>query len=240
MAHPDDAEILCGGTLIRLADLSWDLHVATTASGDCGSATLPPDQIAEIRHDEGTRGAALLGGTFHCLGLKDVHVAFDPSSIQAVIDLFREIAPTLVFTHPRFDYMLDHEQTHLLARAATFSYAIPNASAQPVRDGSQVPWLYYVDPLEGVDPYSGLPVTPSVHVDVAGVMDRKADALAAHASQREWLRAHHGMDEYLDAMKRHARRRGDEVGVPYAEAFVQHRGHAYPQSDLLARLLKAT
>ena len=39
MAHPDDAEILCAGTLIRLAELGWEIHIATAASGDCGTMT---------------------------------------------------------------------------------------------------------------------------------------------------------------------------------------------------------
>ena len=63
---------------------------------------------------------------------------------------------------------------------------------------------------------------------------KKAEMLARHASQREWLRAHHGTDEYLDAMRRHAAMRGDQAGVAAAEAFVQHLGHPYPQDDLLA------
>jgi hypothetical protein len=60
--------------------------------------------------------------------------------------------------------------------------------------------------------------------------------LACHASQREWLRAHHGMDEYLESVKRHDAARGQLIAKPLAEAFVQHRGHAYPHDDLLADL----
>jgi hypothetical protein len=60
--------------------------------------------------------------------------------------------------------------------------------------------------------------------------------LAAHASQREWLRAHHGMDEYLDAMRRHATMRGKQMNAAYAEAFVKHGGHPYPQNDVLVEL----
>ena len=52
LAHPDDAEILCAGTLIRLAAAGWDIHIATATPGDCGSSTLPADQIAEIRRGE--------------------------------------------------------------------------------------------------------------------------------------------------------------------------------------------
>ncbi len=39
MAHPDDAEILCGGTLVRLADLGWKIHIANATPGDCGTTT---------------------------------------------------------------------------------------------------------------------------------------------------------------------------------------------------------
>ena len=48
--------------------------------------------------------------------------------------------------------------------------------------------------------------------------------------------AHHGMDEYIESMKRQAAFRGREAGAAAAEAFVQHRGHAYPRNDLLAEL----
>jgi LmbE family N-acetylglucosaminyl deacetylase len=179
----------------------------------------------------------MLGATYHCLEERDVNVVFDRASNRKAIDLFRQLAPTLVFTHPRFDYMLDHEQTHLLARSATFSYPIPNASPLPLVEGSQIPWLYYTDPVEGLDPHTGRLVTPTTVIDITPQIERKAELLACHASQRQWLRAHHGMDEYLDAMRRHSSLRGLAIGAAFGEAFVQHRGHAYPHTDLLAELL---
>ncbi len=237
MAHPDDAEIHCGGTLIRLAELGWQIHVATATAGDCGSATLAPEEIARIRRGEAAAAARLIGATYHCLEERDVNVVFDQPTNRKAIDLFRRVAPGLVLTHPRLDYMLDHEQVHLLARSAAFCYAMPNASGLPLKPGSAVPHLYYVDPQDGADPYTGRPVEPTTLVDVSSVIDRKAAMLACHASQREWLRAHHGMDEYIDAMKRHDAARGRLAGVSFAEAFVQHRGHAFPADDLLRELL---
>jgi LmbE family N-acetylglucosaminyl deacetylase len=237
LAHPDDAEILCGGTLIRLRELGWEVHIVTATPGDCGSATLPGEEIAAIRRAEGAAAAQLIGATYHCLEERDVNVIFDKAANRKVIDLFREISPALVFTHPRQDYMLDHEQVHLLARSAAFSFPVPNASALPLVDGAAIPWLYYCDPLEGRDPYSGQLVEPSVYVDVTNVMTRKAEMLARHASQREWLRSHHGIDEYIEAMKRHDAARGQQYGTQYAEAFTQHRGHAFPSSDILQELL---
>ena len=237
LAHPDDAEILCAGTLIRLADAGWEVHIATATPGDCGSSTLPPEEIAAIRREEGATAARQIGATYHCLEERDALVIYDKPTIRKAIDLFREVAPTLVFTHARDDYMLDHEQVHLLARCATFGYPIPNTSSLQMVDGSTIPWLYYCDPVEGNNPYTGKPVLPSTHVDISDVMDRKVDMLASHASQREWLRAHHGMDEYIDAMKRHSSMRGKEIGTTYAEAFVQHPGHPYPQTNLLKEIV---
>jgi LmbE family N-acetylglucosaminyl deacetylase len=236
LAHPDDAEIQCAGTLIRLADAGWEIHIATVANGDCGSATLPKAEIAAIRRREGIAAAARIGGTYHCLDEPDVNLVFDKPTIRKVTDLFRQVAPTLLFTHPRHDYMLDHETVHTLARAAAFSYSIPNASELPLVDGSAIPWLYYCDPIESRDPYSGELIKSSTYVNVTEQIDRKIEMLVCHASQREWLRAHHGMDEYVEAMKRFGAERGQQIGVKYAEAFVQHRGHAFPLTDLLAEL----
>jgi len=58
LAHPDDAEFLCAGTLIRLArEHGWQVHIASMTAGDCGSAELPPERIAAVRREEGARAA---------------------------------------------------------------------------------------------------------------------------------------------------------------------------------------
>jgi LmbE family N-acetylglucosaminyl deacetylase len=177
----------------------------------------------------------MIGATYHCLDERDIFVVFDKPTIQKAVDLFRAVCPSLVFTHAPRDYMIDHEMVSLLARAASFAYGIPNVSTTPRPAAAAVPHLYYCDPIEGLDPY-GNAVVPTTLVDVTPAYDRKAAMLACHASQRDWLRAHHGMDEYLEAMRRHAGSRGRQAGATYAEAFVQHRGHAYPRNDLLAEL----
>ncbi len=105
-----------------------------------------------------------------------------------------------------------------------------------MKPGTTIPYLYYADPVDAKGPL-GEPADATVRIDVSSVIERKAAMLALHASQREWLRAHHGVDEYIDAMKRHSARRAPNAGAAYGEAFVQHRGHAYPPDDLLAELL---
>ncbi len=237
MAHPDDAEFLCAGTLIRLADLGWEIHIATAAPGDCGTMTENRWAISARRTAEAEAAAHLIGATYHCIDERDGFVVYDKPTLQKTYDLFRRITPSLVFAHASRDYMLDHEMASLLARAGSFLYGAPNCSEVPRHPDSAVPYLYYCDPVEGRDPL-GHRVTPTTYVDISDQLEKKSQMLACHESQRAWLVAHHGVDEYLEAMRRHARMRGAEIGVQAAEAFVQHRGHPYPQEDLLAGLFR--
>ncbi len=234
MAHPDDAELLCGGTLALLAQQGWSVHVATATAGDCGSSTLGPDEIAAIRRQEARSAVAILGGEYHCLERHDLQVRCDVETMVAACGLLRAVRPHLLITHSPGDYMLDHEQISLVARAAAFSAPIPNA---PAPRGScrlqAIPHLYYADPMEGKDIF-GDPVPPGLLIDISSTLDTKLAMLACHASQREWLRSHHGVDEYLESARRWSRERGALAGVAFAEGFRQHRGHAYPLDDLLA------
>ena len=177
----------------------------------------------------------MIGATYHCLDERDGFVVYDKPTLRKCYDLFRRVAPRLVFTHSPADYMMDHVVVSELARAASFAYSVPNLAAEPPREGAGVPHLYYCDPLEGIDPL-GQPIEPTTLVDIGNQLELKSKMLACHESQRQWLRVHHGVDEYLDSMRRHAAMRGRQSGVAAAEAFVQHRSHAYPRDDLLAKL----
>lgn len=237
LAHPDDAEFLCAGTLIRLVAVGWQVHILTATAGDLGSMTQDRWQIAARRTAEGAKAAALIGAQYHCLNEQDTLVCYDKPTLQKAFDTFRRIAPSLVFTHAPKDYMIDHEMVSLLTRAASFAYPIPHASTHPRHPQSQIPYLYYCDPIEGRDP-SGQLVEPTTLIDISAQIETKAHMLACHESQRSWLLEHHGMDEYVESMCRHGVLRGKAIGVAAAEAFVQHRGHAYPADDLLSALLR--
>lgn len=235
LAHPDDAEFLCAGTLIRLKQAGWEIHIASLAPGDCGTMTENRWDISSRRTREARKAADLIGATYHCLDERDGFIVYDKPTLQKAYDLFRRVAPSLVFAHAPKDYMMDHEMSSLVARAASFLYGAPNCSAFPIVPGSRVPHLYYCDPVEGIDPL-GRPVEPTTYVDITAQLEQKAEMLACHESQRQWLLDHHGVDEYINAMRRHSQWRGKEVGVAAAEAFVQHRGHPYPRNDLLGEL----
>lgn len=238
--HPDDMEILCAGTLFRLSQMGFEVHVATMTAGDKGSALLPAAEISAIRREEGRRGAEVIdAASYRCLEFLDVEIVFDNPSRRAVAALLRKVNPFLVFTTPPSDYMFDHEITSQLVRDACFNAAMinyPTGSDDPPTWG--IPFLYYTDAIEGKDSF-GLPARVTCLVDIAAEIEKKVAALACHVSQRSWLMEQHGMDNYIESMKEWSRRRGSQIGVSYAEAFCQHRGHPHPQRDLLVELLGA-
>lgn len=232
LAHPDDAEILCGGTLLLLARRGWRVHVATMTAGDCGSAEHTAEEIARIRRAEAARAATLLGATYHCLDVGDLNVFHNADQQAAVVQLLRSVRPELVFSHSPDDYHCDHEATSRLARAACFAAPVPLYRPSSGPAIAAVPHLYYCDPVEGKDAF-GYEVLPTSWVDITDVIDAKTDLLACHESQRNWLLKHHGVDEYLSAMRHWSAARGKQRGVGFAEGYRQHLGHGFPQTDLL-------
>lgn len=238
LAHPDDAEILCAGTLLRLVDAGWEAHVATFTPGDCGSMELPPEAIARVRRGEALAAARLAGARYHCLEERDLLLFYAPEPLRKTVALLRAVRPDIVLAHSPADYMPDHEVASLLVRAACFDAAVPNLfpdCGAPAM--AHIPHLYYCDPIEGKDPL-GRPVEPSLLVEISSHLERKAAMLALHASQRDWLARQHGMDQYIESMKAWARHRGTALGVSAAEGFRQHLGHGFPQDDRLSASLR--
>jgi len=232
-AHPDDIEFQCAGTLLRLVERGAEVHVATMTPGDCGSAEMSADEIAEVRRAEASRAASLLGAEYRCLEFRDLSICFDNPSRKRVAECLRRVRPDIVLTAPPVDYMPDHEVTSLLVRDACFNATGADDPADPL---DAIPHLYYVDAIEGMDWY-GDPQPAGFIVDVSEVFERKLQMLACHESQRGWLLKQHGMDEYLESCRRWGGERGAEIGVAYGEAFRQHCGHPYPGDDRLGQLL---
>lgn len=237
MAHPDDAEILSGGTLALLSQRGWKVTIATMTPGQAGSETLGPEEISVIRRNEAMEAAKLLGGDYHCLECEDVFIAYDKPTLVKVVQLFRTVKPDMVLTASPSDYMLDHEITSHLAQTACMAATIKNISISGLEPLECVPYLYYADPVQGKDRY-GHRISADILVDITSTMDIKEQMLACHKSQRDWLRKMSNVDEYLIMMKEFSTYNGTLAGCAYAEGYRQHLGFSYPQGNLLKEQLQ--
>lgn len=236
-AHPDDVEFQCAGTLALLARGGCSITIATMTPGDCGSVDRDAEAIASIRRAEAKAAASLIGANSICLEFRDLAIFDDDDSRRRVVEAIRRARPDVVLTAPPVDYLCDHEVTSRLVRDACFAATLPNYKTrqwEPALPLGKIPHLYFVDSLEGLD-RDGSPRPAGFSVDVSEVADVKRRMLACHASQRDWLRQQHGMDEYLDSQSRWGARRGAEIGVVQAEAFQQYLGHAYPSDNMLIK-----
>jgi LmbE family N-acetylglucosaminyl deacetylase len=233
-AHPDDAEILCAGTLSLLSKAGWSVHIATVGNGDKGTTTHSRDEIISIRSAEARKSAELIGATYHGLLIEDIYIFYDRDALNRATSLVRKIRPSLVITHSPSDYMLDHEISSKITQTACFTAGIKNMDV-PEEVFYSIPTLYYCDPIEGKDKYGEI-VQPSNYVDISTEIEIKEKMLASHESQQSWLQSHQD-SEYILAMKRFSAKRGEQINSSYAEGFRQHLGHGYPQGNLLKETL---
>lgn len=237
--HPDDAEILVGGILFHLKSLGWELEILTFATGDCGSAVQSTEEIARIRRAEAQAAADNLGASYACADMHDLEVHANAESLRVVVEQMRRFDPDVVITHSLVDYMLDHEETARRLRTAAFALVVPlfqTRQAPPAKPGGATPAIYYADPLEGLD-FTGQRRYPQFYVDISAQLANKREMLSRHASQRDWLRSHHGVDEYVNNMTAWAAQYGRECGCAFAEGLRQHLGSGYPHAPVLENAL---
>ena len=236
-AHPDDAEFFCTGTLALLEKKGWQIHIATMTPGDCGTVQYSRDEISKIRRAEAAKAAGILNGSYHCLESNDIFIMYDRPALLKAIELVRKVRPAIVLTTSPTDYMVDHEMASKIAQTACFACGVVNIETAGAEPFEPIPYLYYMDPVEGKDNL-GTKIKAGTIVDISDVMDAKEKMLCCHESQRNWLLEHHGIDDYVIAMKRLGQERGREINSQFAEGFRQHLGHAYPQDNILKAELR--
>jgi len=232
VAHPDDAEFQCAGTLALLAGKGWEIVIATMTPGQAGSTELGPKEISIIRRAEAASSATLLNGTYHCLESEDVFVMYDRPTLLKAIELIRNVKPTIVFTASPSDYMIDHEVVSKIAMTACLAAGIPNITIDDTTPYNTIPYLYYCDAMQGKD-ILGQEIKSDIYVDISSTIEIKEKMLCCHKSQRDWLLKISNVDEYVTMMKEYSIKKGREINCDYAEGFRQHRGFSYPSENIL-------
>lgn len=219
VAHADDAEFGCSGTVAKLCAAGWEMVYVMCTDGSKGSSDreITQRQLASIRRKEQQNAGKTLG-------LKDVvFLDYEDSMLQPTLALRKDIAreirrykpDVLITMYPMRNldggWGVGHPD-HMAAGEAALQAVFPTA-----RDHMTFP-----DLLEaGFEPHKVAEVwiighpQPDLYVDVTRHMDTSVAALMQHKSQMN------GRDEAWasEMMRRWRRERGVGKGIQYAEAF---------------------
>jgi len=214
-AHPDDLELLCGGTLAAFARSGHQVVMCHVTLGDGGSLVQSAEQIGRARLAEAEAAAAVIGATHETLGLSDTKVQSGDEKQQALmIQLIRRAQPDVIITHAPNDYMADHNEVSKLVFDCSYFASVPLVLPTSGLSHSAITPIYYMDTLAGAG------FLPTHFVDITETFAQKKEMLAAHASQVSWMGGHDQVD-LSDLMEVSARSRGHQCGVAYAEAFIE-------------------
>ena len=231
-AHPDDIEFVMAGTLLLLRDAGWDIHYFNLSTGNMGSTVLSAVETARTRRREAQAAAKLLGAHWHAPICDDMQIFYTDENIRRVCAVVRAAQPAVVLTHALRDYMEDHMIAARLAVSATFARGIPNYRSRPPRPPSLQPvTIYHAMPHGQRDPLRRR-VLPEGCADTTGVHAVKRAALASHASQREWLDASQGQDNYLAVMDGFSLALGKQTRrYQHAEGWRRHQHYGFGAED---------
>jgi LmbE family N-acetylglucosaminyl deacetylase len=215
MAHPDDAELLCAGTLARARADGAEIAICVMCRGDKGlRAGEVIDNLAQVRQAEATQAAKVLGAQLFWFGSNDAELLDGLTPRRALVEIYRQFRPTLVIAHFLQDYHPDHRAAAQLAEAASWFCA-----SRGYKTGSPAletaPAVWFADALN----MSGF--SPHLFVDVSEQLELKKKMLACHQSQIR-RGADRDFAPLTELMLHQAQSRGAEAGAAAAEAFTAH------------------
>jgi LmbE family N-acetylglucosaminyl deacetylase len=223
VAHPDDAELLCAGTLARARADGATVGICVLCRGDKGQPAVPIENLAEVRRQEMAAAAGLLGAELLEGGFPDGELYDGEKERRALLALFRRFRPTLVLAHAPEDYHPDHRAAAALAEATSwFAASAGQPSDEPLLETQPAVWWMDTVNMAGFE--------PGFFIDVSAVVDVKHQMLRCHRSQLQ-----RGSDRdfapLAELMQRQYQARGAQAGVAGAEAFRLHlawrRGRAW-------------
>ena len=211
--HPDDVELTCGGTLIKMARRGWRIGILDLTEGEMGTRG-----SAEIRRRESAAAARILGVRHReNLGLPDARLELRMDYKIALARRIRALRPRTVILpywegrHP------DHYTAARLGYEACFlaglqRFDLEGEAFRPFK-------ILYATTYDRT-------VRPSFVVDVTREFSRRQRAILAYASQflpkRRARRAkvYLPLDRLVQRVQLVARFYGEMVGVEYAEPFL--------------------
>ena len=212
-AHPDDAELLMGGTLAKEAARGRRVAIVDLTRGEAGSRGTP-----ELRAAEAAAAAAILGVAHReQLRLPDARLAVTPEAKDAVVEVIRRLRPRVVLLQHWEQRHPDHATASRLVYEAAFVAGL-RAYAPELGTAFRPEKLVYALPTTEIADHS-----PSFVVDITASFETKLAAVAAFKSQfapAPGEPENFALDRFRASAELTARRHGQRVHVRYGEAFV--------------------
>ncbi|QTX03819.1 PIG-L deacetylase family protein [Agromyces archimandritae] len=226
-AHPGDFVWRAGGAIALAAHRGQRAVIACLSFGERGEsasawrAGKTLEEIKELRRTEGQTAADALGAEVRFFDAGDYPLVETPELVQQLIDLYRELQPSVVLTHAAADpYNMDHPKAAEIAMRARVLAQAPGVAGPGEVIGA--PPVFCFEPHQS----EVCGFTPDVLLDITEVWDRKVAAMNALGAQG------HLVEYYTDLGKRRGvqakRNSGPNLGLPVntrAEAFQR----VYPQ-----------
>ncbi|MFC1508520.1 bacillithiol biosynthesis deacetylase BshB1 [Candidatus Omnitrophota bacterium] len=210
MAHPDDAEILCGGTLIKLKDQGYHVGIIDFSRGEMGTRG-----DAGQRTKEAACSAEIMGVDIReNLEFPDAYIENTVENRRKVVNAIRKYRPCLIITHDKNNRNPDHTQTSLLINESCFTAGLAkyDTGQKPHRPNKV---LYTME-------YYGF--TPSIIVDISAQFERKMKAVDCYQSQiynleYEGLPTYISSDRFATEIESRMRYFGSRIHTDFAEVF---------------------
>lgn len=218
-AHPDDAEIGMGGTLLRHIHMGRSVGLVDLSSGELGTRG-----SGEIRRQEAEASARVIGAKFrYQLGLPDGFFEINEQSLLQVITAIRRHRPRVVFTNAVRDRHPDHGRGSELVSRACFLSGLRRVATQDQGQEQQAH-----RPVSVFHIIQDRWIDPDLVVDVSDFWARKMEALACFKSQFYDPTSTEpvspiSVPEFLPTLEGRARDTGRLIGVPFGEGFTVER-----------------
>jgi LmbE family N-acetylglucosaminyl deacetylase len=187
IAHPDDPEFFCGGTLALWGEHGTEIYIAILTDGGRGSSDpeMTTELLVPLRQKE-QRAASALQGVKEIFFFDHPDGFLEPSlQVRAeVVRIIRQVRP---------DAVVCLDPTNRITGENSFNHPDHIAAGQVVMDALKAAvgsHLFYPELIaEGLHPhrikelYLTGPANPNFEVDITSVIDKKIAALREHKSQ---------------------------------------------------------
>lgn len=218
-AHPDDAELGCGGTIIKHVKDGKKVGIIDLTRGELGTRG-----NAELRAKESAAASKVMGiAVRENLGFADGFFRNDEKHQLGIITMIRKYRPEIILCNAVSDRHPDHARSAKLVSEASF-YSGLNKVKSFVNGKVQTSWratavYHYIQ-----DRY----IKPDFAIDITPVIERKMKAIHAYKSQfyselSEEPVTPISTKEFIDALFARATEYGRPIGVRYAEGFTVER-----------------